>query len=159
MCHQDYGPYIRRKIIQIEVFEAVKQGQPLPDWPSVYVVFHPIFRVPMHSVAPDLRVQSAKVRRQSKPTNKASNCPFVKRINPSLTFGQASLPFYSRLQHRTRPDPSQSSTLIRSPRLAQNTTMMPKCGSRTRSHSASAARPSWPFLKFTGFVVIIILIA
>jgi hypothetical protein len=43
------------------------------------------------------RTRRGVTRRQSSPSNKASNCPRVSRITPSFTAGQAKHPSSSRL--------------------------------------------------------------
>lgn len=57
----------------------------------------PYYKAQSHSVAPGLRGRRAVTRRQSNPSNRASNCAFDSRITPSLILGHANLPSSSRL--------------------------------------------------------------
>ena len=93
-----------------------------------------------HAAASGRRTRGRHTRRQSRPSNNASNCARESRITPSRTDGQAKRPCSRRFDASTRPVPSHHRTLIRSRRLGRNTTTTPEKGSRPSSCSTSAAR-------------------
>ena len=75
-----------------------------------------------HAAASGRRTRGRHTRRQSRPSNNASNCARESRITPSRTDGQAKRPCSRRFDASTRPVPSHHRTLIRSRRLGRNTT-------------------------------------
>src|SRR6516165_10858876 len=76
------------------------------------------------------------------------------RAAPSSMRGQWNLPPSSRLANRHRPVPSQKISFTLSARFARKQKMTPENGSAFNCSFTSAASPSIPLRKSTGFVAI-----
>ena len=94
----------------------------------------------------------ARTRTQSRPSISAANCAGDNRITPSATRGQRNLPSSSLLLNRHNPVPSQKISFTRSARLARKQKITPENGSAFNCSCTSAASPSIPLRKSTGFV-------
>ena len=94
----------------------------------------------------------ARTRIQSRPSISAANCAADNRITPSSMRGQRNLPPSSLLANRHSPVPSQKISFTLSARLARKQKITPENGSAFNCSCTSAASPSIPLRKSTGFV-------
>src|SRR5271167_110727 len=94
------------------------------------------------------------MRDQSSPSSNRASWAADSRITPSLIGGHLNPPRSRRFQISTRPVPSHTRSLTRSPRRARNTMTVPENGSCPSTCWTMAASPSAPLRKSIGCVAI-----
>src|SRR5699024_5852912 len=87
-------PILGRQPVQVEIAGA---GRHAPTTTSPAKLLHPTTGRPGHSAAAGRGTRRAIIRRQSSPSNSASNWARDSRITPSCTADQVKLPCSRRL--------------------------------------------------------------